>query len=124
MRMSDFMPAAKYEQYKGEMTKKQDKYQAQIEKWVKQIEEEENEFPIPKDELRDIWNAPIEDWESDRHYIEDRLKKVQIQIAYWQLQKRNKQKLEQAALTSALAKDAVPTVKRMAKKQIERELKD
>jgi len=124
MRMCDFMPAASYEQYKDEMTKKRDEYQAQIEKWAKQIEEEENEFPIPKDELRDIWNAPIEDWENDRHYIEDRLKKAQIRIAYWRLQRRNKRQLEQEALTTALAQDAVPTIKRMAKQQIERELKD
>ena len=124
MRMSDFMPAASYEQYKEEMTEKQKEYKAKIEKWAQQIEEEENEFPIPKDELRDIWKAPIEDWERDRHYIDDRLKRAQIQIAYWKRQRYNKQQTEQEALTAALAKDAVPTIKSMAKQQIERKLKD
>lgn len=123
MRMRDFMPPATYELYKEKVEDKKREFLRQIKRAEEKIEKEETQFYIPRDEMREIWSAPIERWDEDRIYVEDKLKRYKQRQELEQIKRNQQHAREQRALADALAADAIPAIKKMARKRVERQLK-
>lgn len=104
-----------------------DEYAEREKRIHQQVKDEQENYNIKFDEIRQIMNAPIEDWDNDRHYVDMHIKKLQAQNKQKQYDKELKRLAQLAGIAKATETswdEHLRDVKKEIKAAADRQLKN